>query len=80
MNAVTNNSQLKYKVCVWCNTYNQASYIKDTMNGFCMQQTSFPFVCLIMDDASTDVCGLSAEIQSLQHQETKTEILSGSDG
>ena len=54
MNAVTNNSQLKYKVCVWCNTYNQASYIKDTMDGFCMQQTNFPFVCLIMDDASTD--------------------------
>jgi len=24
------------------------------MDGFCMQQTSFPFVCLIMDDASTD--------------------------
>ena len=43
-----------YKVCVWCNTYNQASYIKDTMDGFCMQQTNFPFVCLIMDDASTD--------------------------
>ena len=43
-----------FKVCVWCNTYNQTSYIKDTMNGFCMQQTSFPFVCLIMDDASTD--------------------------
>ena len=43
-----------FKVCVWCNTYNQASYIKDTMDGFCMQQTNFPFVCLIMDDASTD--------------------------
>jgi len=39
---------------VWCNTYNQASYIKDAMDGFCMQQTSFPFACHIMDDASTD--------------------------
>ena len=48
------NKRSTYKVCVWCNTYNQASYIKDTMDGFCMQQTSFPFVCLIMDDASTD--------------------------
>lgn len=45
---------MKYKVYVWCNTYNQASYIKDTMDGFCMQQTNFPFVCMIMDDASTD--------------------------
>lgn len=43
-----------FKVSVWCNTYNQASYIKDTMDSFCMQQTNFPFVCLIMDDASTD--------------------------
>lgn len=24
------------------------------MNGFCMQKTSFPFVCTIIDDASTD--------------------------
>ena len=43
-----------FKVSVWCNTYNQTSYIKDTMDSFCMQQTNFPFVCLIMDDASTD--------------------------
>ena len=43
-----------FKVSVWCNTYNQTSYIKDTMDGFCMQQTSFPFACHIMDDASTD--------------------------
>ena len=43
-----------FKVYVWCNTFNQASYIKDTMDGFCMQQTNFPFVCMIMDDASTD--------------------------
>lgn len=29
-------------------------YITDTMNGFCMQETDFPFICLIVDDASTD--------------------------
>ena len=52
MNDNTLSSHIK--VCVWCNTYNQASYIKDTMEGFCIQQTQFPFVCLIMDDASTD--------------------------
>lgn len=44
----------KYKVTVSCKTYNQAKYITDTMNGFTMQQTSFPFVCTIVDDASTD--------------------------
>jgi len=47
-------SHLSFKVCVWCNTYNQASYITMTMDGFCMQQMQSPFVCLIMDDASTD--------------------------
>jgi len=47
-------SHLSFKVCVWCNTFNQASYITATMDGFCRQQTQFPYVCLIMDDASTD--------------------------
>ena len=35
-------------------TYNQASYIEDAMDGFCKQETVFPFVCVIIDDASTD--------------------------
>ncbi len=35
-------------------TYNHASFIEDAMNGFCMQRTSFPFVCTIIDDCSTD--------------------------
>lgn len=42
------------QVCVECMTFNQATYIKDTLDGFCMQQTSFPYVCIVMDDASTD--------------------------
>ena len=41
-------------VTVQCMTYNQASYIEDAMNGFTMQQTTFPYVCCIIDDASTD--------------------------
>lgn len=43
-----------YMVRVSCMTYNQVNYITDTMNGFVMQKTDFPFVCTIMDDASTD--------------------------
>lgn len=35
-------------------TYNQAEYIEDTLNGFCIQETPFPFVCIVIDDASTD--------------------------
>ena len=44
----------KFMVTVSCMTYNQSKYITDAMNGFTMQQTSFPFVCTIVDDASTD--------------------------
>ena len=43
-----------YLVCIHCMTYNHASYIEDAMNGFCMQQTTFPFVAIVVDDASTD--------------------------
>ena len=44
----------KWKVCVRCYTFNHASYILDAMNGFTMQQTNFPYVCCIVDDASKD--------------------------
>ncbi len=44
----------KYKVAVNCCTYNQSQYITDALNGFVMQGTDFPFVCCIVDDASTD--------------------------
>ena len=45
---------MKYKVCVRCATFNHATYITDTMNGFILQKTNFPFVCVIVDDASKD--------------------------
>ncbi len=45
---------INYKLRVICYTYNQASYIKDTMDGFCMQKTDFPFLAIIVDDASPD--------------------------
>lgn len=41
-------------VCVNCITFNHANYIEDALNGFTMQETTFPFVCTIIDDASTD--------------------------
>lgn len=53
---VDKNDIPKQDYLVLCDTitYNQAPYITDTMNGFCMQQTNFPYVCYIIDDASTD--------------------------
>lgn len=47
-------SSIDFLVCVRCFTFNHAPYIEDAMNGFCMQDTDFPFVCVIVDDASTD--------------------------
>jgi glycosyltransferase involved in cell wall biosynthesis len=44
----------KYKVATQCFTYNHRSYIKDTLDGFVIQQTDFPVVYVVVDDASTD--------------------------
>lgn len=42
------------KVIVWCLTYNQKDFIRDALDGFVMQKTSFPFEVVVHDDASTD--------------------------
>lgn len=49
-----NDNYPDFLVGVRCMTYNHHAYIEDAMNGFTMQQTTFPFVCAIIDDASTD--------------------------
>lgn len=46
--------EYKYMVVTRCFTFNHASYIVDAMNGFTMQETTFPVITLIVDDASTD--------------------------
>lgn len=46
--------EYRYMVCTSCMTYNHAPYIVDAMNGFTMQETTFPVYYLITDDASTD--------------------------
>lgn len=46
--------EYKYMVATRCFTFNHAPYIEDAMNGFAMQETTFPVVTLIVDDASTD--------------------------
>ena len=43
-----------YLVRAHCATYNHSMYITDALNGFVMQKTNFPFICTIVDDASTD--------------------------
>lgn len=42
------------KVCISSIAYNQEAFIAQTLEGFVMQQTDFPFVAVVHDDASTD--------------------------
>lgn len=44
----------KPKVAFLCITYNQQDYIEDTIKGFLIQKTSFPYEIIIHDDCSTD--------------------------
>ena len=41
-------------VTILCTAYNHERYIRDALEGFVMQKTSFPFEVLVHDDASTD--------------------------
>jgi glycosyltransferase involved in cell wall biosynthesis len=41
-------------VSVCCTTFNHQDYIEDAIQGFLIQETSFPFEILVHDDASTD--------------------------
>ena len=41
-------------VLIRCFTYNHEAYIEDALKGFVMQKTNFPFVAVVVDDASTD--------------------------
>lgn len=44
----------RFTVCIRCSTYNHQDFIKMALDGFVMQETSFPFVISVLDDASTD--------------------------
>lgn len=47
-----NNNKPLVSIC--CITYNHENYIRDAIEGFLMQKTTFPIEILIHDDASTD--------------------------
>ena len=49
-----NWSDSSNSVTVCCTSYNHANYIEQTIQGFLIQKTTFPFRILIHDDASTD--------------------------
>lgn len=41
-------------VSILCHTYNHEGFLRDALNSFLMQETSFPFEIIVNDDASTD--------------------------
>lgn len=41
-------------VIIRCLTYNQEPYIRQCLDGFVMQKTTFPFIAVVHDDASAD--------------------------
>ena len=63
-----NLEQNKPLVAIHCMVYNHAPYLRDCFEGFVMQQTNFPFVAIVHDDASTDN---SADI--IREYETRTK-------
>lgn len=58
------NKSSNLMVSISCITYNHAAYIRQALDGFLMQKTSFDFEVLIHDDASTD--GTKEIIQEYQ--------------
>ena len=45
---------LNIKVSICCTAFNHENYIEETLQGFLIQETKFPFEIIIHDDASTD--------------------------
>ena len=54
MNNMDKTSKNDIMVSICCTAYNHAPYIRQCLDGFVMQQTTFSFEILIHDDASTD--------------------------
>lgn len=42
------------RVSILCSTYRHAAFIRDALDGYLAQQTTFPFEILVRDDASDD--------------------------
>ena len=53
-------------VAIHCLVYNHEPYLRDCFEGFVMQQTDFPFVAIVHDDASTD--GSAAVIREYEQK------------
>jgi len=61
-----NNSPL---VSIICTAFNHEAYIKDALEGFVMQKTTFPFEIIVSDDASIDATALIINQYEKKHPE-----------
>ena len=51
---MSENEEICPLVSVVCTTYNHEKYIRQCLDGFVMQKTTFPIEIIVHDDASTD--------------------------
>lgn len=51
---ITNIMQETPLVSIRCTVYNHEPFLRQCLDGFVMQQTTFPFEAIVHDDASTD--------------------------
>ncbi len=54
MEHINKEKSYNYMVMISCLTYNHEKYIDDALKGFIIQETYFPFLVIVVDDASTD--------------------------
>lgn len=54
---MTNSNKNSPLVSIVCTTYNHEKFIRQTIDGFLLQKTSFPLEIIIHDDASNDSTG-----------------------
>ncbi|HHX61235.1 MAG TPA: glycosyltransferase [Epulopiscium sp.] len=59
--------QKKPLVSICCLAYNHEEYIREAIEGFLMQKTTFPFEIIIHDDASTDRTAKIIQEYASQH-------------
>jgi len=62
-------------VSICCITYNHENYIRDAIEGFLMQKTTFPLEIIIHDDASTDGTAKIIRYYAEQNPDTIKPIL-----
>ncbi|SDZ73836.1 glycosyltransferase family 2 protein [Bizionia paragorgiae] len=58
---------------ICCTTFNHEKYVRETIEGFLIQQTSFPIEIIIHDDASTD--GTAAIIKEYADKDHRIVII-----